>query len=102
MVRFLGAIMPKVIKYLERLGIATSVLLNVILGGPSNQTFSARNWEWKASSYPNLVWLIDLLASWYEDNHCERSWTYWAYIIKNYGETRYEHYNVEDNDYDYR
>jgi len=90
-----------IIKYLERLGIAFSVLLNVILGGPSNQTFSARNWAWKRSGYPNLVWLIDFIASWYEVNHCEQSWNYWAFIIKKYGETRYEHYDYsKDGSYD--
>ena len=95
--------MTRILKYIERLGIAISVLVNVILGGPSNQTFSARNWGWKASGYPNLVWLIDFFASWYEYNHCERSWDYWAYIIKQYGETRYEHHNVEDYEYyDYK
>jgi hypothetical protein len=79
-------------KYLERVGIALSVLLNVLLGGPSNQTFSARNWGWKLEGYPNLVWLIDFLASKFEEDHCQHSWEFWAFIIKNHGETRYEHY----------
>lgn len=82
-----------VFKYLERLGIALSVLLNVILGGSSNQTFSARNWAWKIQGKPNLVWLIDFLFLWFETDHCKKSWEFWAYIIKNYGETRYEHFN---------
>ena len=78
-------------KYIERLGIALSVLLNVLLGGPSNQTFSARNWGWKMQGYFNLVWLIDWCAKWYEDNHCKRSWDFWFNIIKKHGETRYEY-----------
>lgn len=82
-----------ILKYIERLGIALSVLLNVILGGPSNQTFSARNWAWKRDGYFNLVWLIDFIAAPYEKNHCEHSWNYWAFIIKNYGETRYDYYD---------
>ena len=82
-----------VLKYVERIGIALSVLLNVILGGRSNQTFSARNWGWKIEGRPNLVWLIDCLFSKKEDNHCERSWNYWVYTIKNYGETRNEYFD---------
>jgi hypothetical protein len=90
-----------IIKYTERLGIALSVLLNVILGGPSNQTFSARNWAWKREGYPNLVWLIDFIACWYEYNHCERSWNYWAFVIKKYGETRYDYYGyLKEGKYD--
>ena len=46
-------------KYFLRVGIAISVLLNVILGGYSNQTFSARNYDWKKRGRPNLVFLID-------------------------------------------
>lgn len=99
----MNIVIIKLFKYLERLGIALSVLLNVLLGGRSNQTFSARNWGWKAAGYPNLVWLIDFFASWYEPNHCKRSWDYWALIVKRYGETRYEHHNVEDYEYyDYK
>lgn len=95
--------MKSLLKYLERLGIAISILLNVLLGGRSNQTFSARNWAWKQAGKYNLVWLIDFLASWYEYNHCERSWSYWAYIIKNYGETRNDYYSKSTgNDYDYQ
>ena len=103
MVRLLGVIMKNILKYIERLGIALSVLVNVILGGPSNQTFSARNWEWSVSGRYNLVWLIDFLASWYENNHCERSWNFWATRFKNRAETRYETAdNIEENHYDYQ
>jgi hypothetical protein len=41
------------------MGTALSILLNVILGGRSNQTFSARNYQRKLDGKPNLVWLID-------------------------------------------
>jgi len=60
--------------YLERVGIATSVLLNVILGGPSNQTFSARNWQWKKQGRVNGVALIDYLLG---KDHCSECWVYW-------------------------
>ena len=83
----------KIIKYLQRIGIALSVLLNVILGGPSNQTFSARNWAWKRGGYPNLVWFIDFIFSLYEKDHCEVSWEYWAYKIKKLDETNYNYYD---------
>lgn len=52
-----------------------SILLNVILGGSSNQTFSARNYYWKQNGYPHLVWLIDFIIFWDRD-HCLHSWIY--------------------------
>jgi len=81
------------LKYLERVGIALSVLLNVVLNGYSNQTFSARNWGWKRENRTNLVFIIDsvfnMFATLYNilplrnelynfSNHCKRSWTYWS------------------------
>lgn len=60
--------------YLKRVGIALSVLLNVVLGGRSNQTFSARNHHWKRKGKPNLAWLIDFV---FGKGHCLVSWTYW-------------------------
>jgi len=60
--------------YLKRILIATSVLLNVLLGGHLNQTFSARNWERKRKGKTNLVWLIDKLLG---EDHCSYSWSYW-------------------------
>ena len=68
--------MEMAIKYIERVGIALSVLLNVLLGGPSNQTFSARNWGWKRQNKPNIVWLIDKIF-FYEYQHCMTAWVYW-------------------------
>lgn len=61
-------------QYIQRIGIALSVLLNVILGGQSNQTFSARNHGWKRDNKFNLVVLIDFL---FGKGHCSISWTYW-------------------------
>lgn len=61
-------------KYLERVGIALSVLVNVIIGGASNQTFSARNWQWKKDNKPNLVWVLDMLIG---KDHCMACWSYW-------------------------
>ena len=68
--------MQKVYKYIERVGIALSVLLNVLLGGYSNQTFSARNYGWKREGKLNLVWLIDTIF-WFDPHHCLDAWTYW-------------------------
>lgn len=62
--------------YIIRVGIAISVLLNVLLGGYSNQTLSARNYDWKRRGLPNAVWLIDKLF-FLETNHCMTSWVYW-------------------------
>jgi hypothetical protein len=66
--------MENVKKYLTRVGTALSVLINVILGGASNQTFSARNYQWKRDEKPNLVWLIDKLIG---EDHCSDCWVYW-------------------------
>ena len=60
--------------YLVRILIALSVLLNVVLGGRLNQTFSARNWEWKRNQKINVVRLLDALLG---DGHCSRAWSYW-------------------------
>lgn len=61
--------------YFYRVGIALSVLLNVMLGGYSNQTFSARNWAWKREGRWNMVWLIDKISC---QGHCRMSWIYWV------------------------
>ena len=76
-----------VFRYIERVGIALSILLNVLLGGYSNQTFSARNYAWKKEGKPNLVWLIDTIF-WFNPYHCLDSWAYW-YTRKNM-ETLYD------------
>ena len=60
--------------YVRRVLIALSVLLNVLLGGHSNQTFSARNWQWKREKRFNLVFLIDFMLG---KNHCMECWAYW-------------------------
>ena len=62
------------VTYLVRVLIAMSVLTNVILGGRLNQTFSARNWDWKRNNKPNVVRPLDALLG---DGHCSRAWAYW-------------------------
>lgn len=62
-------------QYLKRVGVAFSVLLNVLLGGGSNQTFSARNHSWKRQGKFNLSRPIDFL---FGKDHCLMSWVYWA------------------------
>lgn len=74
-----------VLQYINRLFIACSILLNVILGGKSNQTFSARNYAWKIAHKPNLVWLIDTIL-WFDENHCEVSYEFWSNIKQCYPE----------------
>lgn len=63
-------------RYINRVCIALSVLFNVIFGGYSNQTFSARNYHWKKQGKPNLVWLIDRIFFW-QPGHSMLSWVYW-------------------------
>lgn len=66
----------KILRYLERVLIALSVLVNVVLFGKSNQTFSARNYQRQRDKKLNIVWLIDLIF-WYDPNHCMMAWLYW-------------------------
>jgi hypothetical protein len=64
--------------YLHRVAIALSVLFNVLLGGHSNQTFSARNYEWHRQGRWNVVAFIDLMMALFgEKDHCSTSWAYW-------------------------
>lgn len=65
--------------YLYRVGVSLSVLVNVILGGQSNQTVSARQHERKRAGKANLTWLIDRLTS---EGHCRMSWVYWITLKK--------------------
>lgn len=60
--------------YIVRIFTALSVLINVILGGASNQTFSARNYDWQKHNKYNLVKLIDFFLG---NDHCKESWAYW-------------------------
>lgn len=70
-------------KYIHRIGIAGSVFINVLFGGYSNQTFSARNYDFKTRGLPNLVWLIDSIC-WYDPDHCYYSWLFWKKIREYY------------------
>jgi len=63
-------------RYVNRVLIALSVLLNVVTGGRSNQTFSARQYERKRKKKINLCWLIDILF-FHDPDHCMMSWLYW-------------------------
>lgn len=80
------------LEYIKRVGIALSVLFNVLTGGSSNQTFSARNWDRKRRGLINAVVLIDALADALAHmlnftickhepiplkNHCMLAWVYW-------------------------
>jgi len=68
-------------RYFNRVLLSFSILINTLLGGETNQSFSARNWGWKRTGRPNIVWLIDLLF-FFEPNHCAESWIKWLIINK--------------------
>jgi len=53
-----------------------SVLFNVILGGPSNMTFSARNHQWRIDDKANVCSIIDFFF-FFDPEHCRKSWAYW-------------------------
>jgi len=69
-------------KYIKRFFRSISILINVILGGKSNQTFSARNYDLKRRGKPNLVCFIDFFADnvFNDRDHCLTSWVYWVII----------------------
>lgn len=75
------------IKYISRLSLAFSILFNTMLGGSTNQSFSARNWQWKKDNHLNFVWLIDLMF-FLEKDHCLESYIKWTII--NHAITHYE------------
>jgi len=62
------------VTYLSRVMTALSVLINVLLGGQNNQTFSARNYQWQKEKKPNIVYFIDLALG---QGHCVECWAYW-------------------------
>jgi hypothetical protein len=64
------------VKYIGRVLHTFSMLLNVILGGELNQTFSARNYQRKRENKKNVCFLIDILF-YYDTDHCMLSWTHW-------------------------
>ena len=65
-----------ILAYIGRVLIAVSILINVMLGGPSNQTFSARNYKWQQDGKWNIVWLIDAIFFW-DKYHCFHAWIYY-------------------------
>ena len=71
--------MEALARYIIRVGIAFSMFVNVILGGPLGQTFSARNYQWKVEKRLNIVFLIDLffLIFAFQRHHCRKSWCKW-------------------------
>jgi hypothetical protein len=72
-----------VFKYFQRIFLALSILLNAFLAGKSNQTFSARNYDWKLRGLPNLVWLIDAVL-FFDPDHCKKAWLFWDTIKQHY------------------
>jgi hypothetical protein len=60
--------------YFYRVGIALSMLFNVLLGGEVGQTFSARQHEAKRNNKLNLSRLVDALCG---KNHCAVCWSFW-------------------------
>jgi hypothetical protein len=79
--------------YLKKIGIALSVLFNIILGGASNQSFSARNYDWKRSGKLNLTFIIDFVALkvFNDENHCLSAWAYWYTRKSTYEEDPAQH-----------
>ena len=71
--------------YLFGVGIALSVLINVILGGSNNQTFSARNHQRKRDKKRNLCFVIDKVLG---REHCLMCWSRWVTTKKQTGKIK--------------
>jgi hypothetical protein len=69
-------------KYLKRVGVASSVWVSVVLGGPSNMTFSARNWQRKKDKKCHMVPVIDYILG---EDHCVTSWIHWRMMTEKAG-----------------
>lgn len=65
--------------YFYRVGIALSILFNTMTGGETNQTFSARNYEWKRNKKFNIVKYIDMVLG---AGHCLECWITWYTRLK--------------------
>jgi hypothetical protein len=63
-----------VLSYLYRVGIALSMFVNVLLGGPIGQTISARQYDLKRDGKFNFSKQIDILCG---EDHCMSCWAYW-------------------------
>lgn len=66
------------ISYIQRVGIAFSILFNVLLGGKSNQTVSATMHERKRQGKIHICPIIDFLS--FEEDHCLTAWVKWKII----------------------
>lgn len=70
----IGQIVSASLDYVRRVATALSILINVVLGGMSNQTIAARNWELKRRNKLNVVVLIDYMKG---KGYCLLCWTHW-------------------------
>lgn len=66
-------------KYISRVSIQFSCLLNALLGGSLNQTLSAQQWQRRYDGKIHLCALIDAIF-WWERNHCFEAWIKWRII----------------------
>jgi hypothetical protein len=89
----------QVTKYLSRVLLAVSIFINTVLGGSTNQSFSARNWHWKKLGYWNIVWIIDIIF-FLEKDHCQESYIKWCIInnaIQHYDEIGEKRFILKGN-----
>ena len=65
--------------YIKGKLIRLSILLNLLLGGQRNQTFSARNHQRQRENKLNLTRLIDFMLG---EGHCLECWVKWKLRVK--------------------
>jgi hypothetical protein len=86
------------IKYVSRVSIAFSILINSIVGGNNNQTLSAAQYERKRIGKLNICFIIDFFFRAEGKGHCLDSWVKWKIInnaIDNYEDIAYRYYRKE-------
>lgn len=66
-------------QYITRVARAVSVLINVVLGGADEQTFSARQHELRRRQRRNCARMIDMIFGYH---HCQESWVHWRLNTK--------------------
>jgi hypothetical protein len=88
--------------YLMRVLAAGSTLLNVILGGPTNQTFSARNYERKRHGKNHITFIIDLIF-FSDPEHCLGAWVTWSVqeaAMKEFERNKEKQHGIRKSPYD--
>lgn len=89
-------VFPKIKQYFREIGteltcvlFAVSILMNVIFGGKSNQTLSARSYDRKRNNKFNFSWFFNLIFN--DASHSMDNWIAWK-TYKNESPENFKYY----------